>query len=80
VFFDKSIESFRPLMKRARVVFKLIENSPFKKTDPPEITLENPIVYSGEGQEAILSCIVHGETTPQVNKDRNLADNSREMF
>jgi hypothetical protein len=35
-------------------------------TDPPEIVVENPIVYSGEGQEAMLNCIVHGETQPEV--------------
>lgn len=34
--------------------------------DPPEITVETPIVYSGEGQEAMLVCIVHGETQPEV--------------
>lgn len=28
--------------------------------------VENPIVYSGEGQEATLSCTVHGETQPEV--------------
>lgn len=35
--------------------------------DPPEIVVENPIVYSGEGQEAALYCIVHGETQPEVS-------------
>ncbi|CRK97731.1 CLUMA_CG011111, isoform A [Clunio marinus] len=34
---------------------------------PPEIVVENAIVYSGEGQEATLSCIVHGETQPEVS-------------
>ncbi|KAG5679680.1 hypothetical protein PVAND_009234 [Polypedilum vanderplanki] len=34
---------------------------------PPEITVEQQIVYSGEGQQAELSCIVHGETTPTVS-------------
>ncbi|XP_070491540.1 protein amalgam-like [Chironomus tepperi] len=34
---------------------------------PPEITLEQATVYSGEGQTAEISCIVHGETTPQVS-------------
>ncbi|CAO1421392.1 unnamed protein product [Diamesa tonsa] len=33
---------------------------------PPEITVESPIVYSGEGQEAMLVCIVHGEASPEV--------------
>ncbi|XP_049530696.1 neural cell adhesion molecule 2-like [Anopheles darlingi] len=33
---------------------------------PPEISVENPIVYSGEGQEAMLVCIVHGESQPEV--------------
>lgn len=35
-------------------------------TDPPEITVDTPVVYSGEGQSAELSCIVHGETQPEV--------------
>ncbi|EAA07670.5 AGAP002628-PA [Anopheles gambiae str. PEST] len=33
---------------------------------PPEISVENPTVYSGEGQEAMLVCIVHGESQPEV--------------
>ncbi|CAO1390750.1 unnamed protein product [Diamesa hyperborea] len=33
---------------------------------PPEIVVDNPIVYSGEGQEAALNCVVHGETQPEV--------------
>ncbi|KAG4075949.1 hypothetical protein HA402_003775 [Bradysia odoriphaga] len=33
---------------------------------PPEITVESPIVFSGEGQEAMLVCIVHGEKVPDV--------------
>ncbi|XP_037891604.1 neural cell adhesion molecule 2 isoform X1 [Glossina fuscipes] len=33
---------------------------------PPEITVERPIVFSGEGHEAMLVCIVHGETQPEV--------------
>jgi hypothetical protein len=33
---------------------------------PPEIQVESPIVYSGEGQEAMLVCIVHGEAQPEV--------------
>lgn len=37
-------------------------------TDPPEITVETPIVFSGEGQEAMLVCIVHGEKLPDVSK------------
>lgn len=43
--------------------------SPFEIsiTDPPEIAVENPIVYSGEGQEAMLVCIVHGESQPEVS-------------
>lgn len=39
--------------------------SPFP--DPPEITVESPVVYSGEGQEAMLVCIVHGEAQPEVS-------------
>ncbi|XP_036217177.2 uncharacterized protein [Bactrocera oleae] len=33
---------------------------------PPEISVERPIVFSGEGHEAMLVCIVHGETQPEV--------------
>ncbi|XP_030755972.1 limbic system-associated membrane protein-like isoform X2 [Sitophilus oryzae] len=33
---------------------------------PPEITVERPVVYSGEGLEAQLVCIVHGESQPEV--------------
>jgi hypothetical protein len=34
--------------------------------DPPEVSTNTPIVYSGEGQEASLTCNVHGETQPEV--------------
>jgi hypothetical protein len=37
--------------------------------DPPEIAVENQIVFSGEGQEAALTCIVHGETQPEVSNN-----------
>ena len=37
--------------------------------DPPEIVVENQIVFSGEGQEAGLTCIVHGETQPDVSNN-----------
>ncbi|XP_031632888.1 limbic system-associated membrane protein isoform X2 [Contarinia nasturtii] len=33
---------------------------------PPEITVETPVVFSGEDQEALLVCIVHGEAQPDV--------------
>ncbi|XP_076262740.1 limbic system-associated membrane protein-like isoform X2 [Rhynchophorus ferrugineus] len=33
---------------------------------PPEITVERPVVYSGEGLEAQLVCLVHGENQPEV--------------
>ncbi|XP_060520737.1 limbic system-associated membrane protein-like isoform X2 [Cylas formicarius] len=33
---------------------------------PPEITVERPVVYSGEGLEAQLVCLVHGESQPEV--------------
>lgn len=29
--------------------------------------VESPVVYSGEGQEAMLVCIVHGEAAPDVS-------------
>lgn len=35
-------------------------------TVPPEISLERQIVHSGEGFEAQLVCIVHGESQPEV--------------
>lgn len=35
-------------------------------TDPPEISVEREVVYSGEGHEAQLVCIVHGENQPEV--------------
>lgn len=34
--------------------------------DPPEISVERQVVFSGEGQEAALVCIVHGEAQPEV--------------
>lgn len=34
--------------------------------DPPEIAVETPVVFSGEGQEAMMVCIVHGEKPPEV--------------
>ncbi|KAK4872349.1 hypothetical protein RN001_014378, partial [Aquatica leii] len=33
---------------------------------PPEISVERPVVHSGEGYEAQLVCIVHGESQPEV--------------
>lgn len=48
--------------------------------DPPEITVESPVVYSGEGQEAMLVCIVHGEAQPEVSycnkRERKFSDGS----
>lgn len=35
--------------------------------DPPEISVETPVVFSGEDQEALLVCIVHGEAQPDVS-------------
>ena len=40
-------------------------------SDPPEISVETPVVFSGEGQEAMLVCIVHGEAQPEVNIRNN---------
>lgn len=37
-------------------------------SDPPEISVENPVVHSGEGYEAQLVCIVHGESQPEVSQ------------
>ncbi|KAJ6637932.1 Titin [Pseudolycoriella hygida] len=37
-----------------------------RNEDPPEINVETPVVFSGEGQEAMLVCIVHGEKLPDV--------------
>lgn len=39
-------------------------------TDPPEISVEKPLVHSGEGQEAQLVCIVHGENQPEVSESQ----------
>ncbi|KAL5274713.1 LSAMP.2 family protein [Megaselia abdita] len=33
---------------------------------PPEIIVEQPVVFSGEGREATLVCIIHGATEPEV--------------
>ncbi|XP_022915847.1 limbic system-associated membrane protein [Onthophagus taurus] len=33
---------------------------------PPEISVESPVVHSGEGLEAQLVCIVHGESQPEI--------------
>lgn len=35
-------------------------------SDPPEIEVERSWVHSGEGYEAQLVCIVHGEPPPDV--------------
>lgn len=35
--------------------------------DPPEISVERPVVHSAEGYEAQLVCIVHGESQPEVS-------------
>lgn len=39
-------------------------------SDPPEISVESPIVHSAEGFEAQLVCIVHGESQPEVSSRR----------
>lgn len=36
-------------------------------SDPPEISVENPVVHTAEGLEAHLVCIVHGENQPEVS-------------
>jgi hypothetical protein len=46
----------------SHTVFKLFP-------DPPEIAVDNQIVFSGEGQEAALTCTVHGETQPEVRNN-----------
>lgn len=43
---------------------------PLSITVPPEIVIENSLVYSGEREEATLSCIIHGETPPDVSISR----------
>lgn len=48
--------------------------------DPPEISVENPIVYSGEGQEAMLVCIVHGESQPEVSTLREFIKMSAQLL
>lgn len=50
--------------------FNLISNSVFfflYISAPPEITVEKAWVHAGEGHEAQLVCIVHGEANPEVN-------------
>lgn len=37
-------------------------------SDPPEIEVERSWVHSGEGYEAQLVCIVHGEPAPNVSE------------
>jgi hypothetical protein len=39
----------------------------FHVPDPPEIEVERSWVHSGEGYEAQLVCIVHGEPAPNVS-------------
>ena len=39
----------------------------FLFADPPEIEVERSWVHSGEGYEAQLVCIVHGEPAPEVS-------------
>lgn len=41
--------------------------SSYTSSVPPEIVIENSLVYSGEREEATLSCTIHGETTPDVS-------------
>jgi hypothetical protein len=36
-------------------------------SDPPEIEVERSWVHTGEGYEAQLVCIVHGEPAPEVS-------------
>jgi hypothetical protein len=35
-------------------------------SDPPEIEVERSLIHSGIGYEAILTCVVHAEPTPNV--------------
>lgn len=44
-----------------------ISNLKLLVADPPEISVETPVVFSGEGQEAMLVCIVHGDKLPDVS-------------
>jgi hypothetical protein len=37
-----------------------------KKKGPPELETERTWVHAGEGHEAQLVCIVHGEANPEV--------------
>lgn len=57
------ISTLSPFMSSTNDQFTLL----LSIADPPEISVENPIVYSGEGQEAMLVCIVHGESQPEVS-------------
>lgn len=48
------------------IAYILFNNTSFILADPPEISVERPVVFSGEGHEAMLVCIIHGETQPEV--------------
>nr|CAD7400662.1 unnamed protein product [Timema cristinae] len=50
---------------RATVVMSYLECKDDSKGDPPEIEVERSWVHSGEGYEAQLVCIVHGEPAPE---------------
>lgn len=42
-------------------------HSIFFLTDPPEIDVEGSWLHSGEGQEAILACVVHADPPTTVS-------------
>ena len=44
--------------------------SPLSRLDPPEIELETDRVHSGDNKEAHLTCLIHGNPTPKVRKEK----------
>nr|CAD7458866.1 unnamed protein product [Timema tahoe] len=52
-------------LSRATVVMSNPKCKDDSKGDPPEIEVERSWVHSGEGYEAQLVCIVHGEPAPE---------------
>lgn len=58
------------VLPNIKLLFELTHNFTFLSfTDPPEIVVESPTVFSGEGLEAMLVCIVHGEAAPDVSQN-----------
>ncbi|CRL05845.1 CLUMA_CG018871, isoform A [Clunio marinus] len=57
----------RSYEKYMRTQFWLKQRFSTDSQTPPEISVEKPWVHAGEGHEAQLVCIVHGEANPELN-------------